>query len=449
MKKIFQIFAALFFCALALAAAPAGARIERLRNGIPLYAVESGANKVVSISIVVSSGAAFLDEDTSGLEACAFEMMKYGSKKFSYSEALSLSYDCNFKLETEANQDYAAISITFVDWHLKKALALLRDSFMNPLFEEDKAALLREELAAELQRKREDPEAMLTDIVSREIFKGHPYNVKSFVTEKSFPSVTVKNMREAHARDLDARRIFVVAVGDVKAKKIARILDKTIGKIPERDDEIEKRDIPRLKAGGENIVAICDAARGSGYMRLVFPGPIFSDGDVLASLVAAELYSQQLFNIAREKYGVCYSAQGLGGVGRVGSVGAYLYRVSDVSRAASCEREARALLSEGKVAVGKNDNGEFQYSRIDDALEGVKNKFLNSLYASSASNSGLRDRMAASVSLFGDPFAYDEFMARIEYVGAEDALAAFNKYWSGAGRWFAVVGPESEGKVKF
>ena len=51
---------------------------------------------------------------------------------------------------------------------------------------------------------------------------------------------------------------------------------------------------------------------------------------------------------------------------------------------------------------------------------------------------------------YNDLNAYTSMIDKIHAVTAEDVVKAFNKYWvKKPGRWFAVVGPESEADISF
>ena len=58
--------------------------------------------------------------------------------------------------------------------------------------------------------------------------------------------------------------------------------------------------------------------------------------------------------------------------------------------------------------------------------------------------------MCASLLQFGDVFSADALTGIAQKTTAEDILRVFKKYWvDGSSRWFAVVSPEDEERIKF
>lgn len=418
-----------------------------LKNGIPVI-VEQTKSKMVSIRIVVKGGASYLDEDTSGMEMATFNWMTYGTNKYSKEALDLLSYDKGFAVSSAASQDSAALFVTCIDKYMKTALDVLCDMFVHPAFTDESFTLVTDDIKASLAYKKEDPESMLGQAVSDAVYAHHPYRVKSFVTERSFPSITRENMREMHTRDMDSRRIFVVASGNVSSSSLASKLNSTIGKIPALDTPLLERKIPALDAGGDDKVITSKALDKSGYMQWVIPGPTITDDDVLDATIASDMYTRQLFNVVRESHGICYGAQSILSSGKIGFAGVYLSNVKDFSNAVSAVNEARTLLSDGRLVSSKDEDG-FVYESISDAIEGVKNAFLNTYYEKAASVSSICARLSYSILVFGDPASYDELIKGISNVTAKGALDAFNKYWTQDGQWFAVLGPHDSDKIKF
>lgn len=427
--------------------------VSHLRNGIPVY-VAREESRVFAVRIEVRGGAAFLDEDTSGLERSTFSWMTYGSKKYSKDDIDKMAYDLLFSVSSSASQDSAALYVDCIDKYAKKAVDVLCDMFVNPAFEEETLRLLMDGIKSSLAVKKEDAEAMLSDTISKTIYANHPYRVKSFVTDRSLPFITRENMIALHKKDMDSRRIFVVASGGITAASLASMMNRTIGRIPALAAPLDamERDIPPISIDGDNVTIPCKALDGTGYMQWVAPGPAVTDEDAAAALVASQMYSRQLFNVVREAYGACYSAQSLCSAGKIGMAGVYLHSVSDLSRAVQYEGKARSLLSEGFLASSNGEGGgggALETQSAGDEIEGIKNAFLNSYFESSASRSAVCSRIAYSISVLGDPEAYGNLIERISTVTKEEALSAFNKYWTQKGQWFAVVGPSDTEKVSY
>lgn len=438
-KKKARLFTILVICFLSLPLFPLEVETAYLQNGIPVI-VKPSESRMFSIAIVVKGGAAYLNEETSGLEDATFSCMCYASKKYSKDKLDSLSYNKGFSVSCSATQDSASLKVTCIDKYTKTALDVLCNVFTNPAFTDEAFNLVIDDIKSSLAYEKEDPKSMLRRAVSNEIYANHPYKVKSFVTDTSFPAITKENMIKMHKSDMDSRRIFIVASGNITSSFLASRLKSSIGKIPALDTPLIERDIPPITPMTKNIVLFSKALDKTGFMQQVIPGPAITDNDALDTMVASVMYSRQLFNVVREANGVCYSTQSICSLGKIGITGVYLYDVSDKENAIDAVKEASKLLSKGELVSSKDDSG-FIYEDIGSAIEGVKNTFLNSYYEEAVSSSSICGRMAYSILTFGDPSFYDNYIMRIRSVTDKAALAAFNKYWTQDGRWFTILGP--------
>ena len=422
----------------------------RLANGIPLYVRKNTANRKCSLSVIVKGGTAYLTPETSGLEKALFDMMTRGSERYGYDALRTLSYEMDFAIVPQVSREGAVLSMSCIDYYFDRVLPIFADAFLHPAYDPQQYKNLMTDYAQELQRYESDPESMLAYEMTRTIFKDHPYAVSSSIKPESIGSITLEAMRRLHERDTDARRIMIVAVGNYDERKLVKKLDAAFGSIRAQSYELRTVDVPSLTVAGEPVVIESKAASGTGYLEKVMRGPSLFDGDMLAASLAASMYSHVLFNVVREKYGACYSPSASVTPMRAGLANVYIFKASDLANVVRYEKEAEAIFASGKVIDGKNEDGSYVFSSVEERLRGYKNQYVNSFYGSSVTNGAVASRLAYSLLMFGDPCAYDEKIAEIEQVSSDDVLRAFRKYWvSGGARWFCVVGPDDIDAVRF
>jgi zinc protease len=432
------------------AGGPADIQIVTLSNGIPLYVKKNTANRKLALAVIVKGGTDYLTRETSGLENALFSMMTYGSKNYSYDKLQQLAYQMNFSLSPSSNREGSVLAVSCIDYYFDKVLPVFTDAFINPVYNEDQYKILMTNYQQELQQLQTDPQSMLGYMVTKTVFSGHPYEVSSAVKPYSIENITVKNMKELHDKDMDARRIMVVAVGNFDAEKLAAQLDKTFGRIPSRTYKLISRTVPPLKIGGEPVVITSDAAAGTGYLEKEYAGPSIDSSDLAASAVAASMYSQVLYNVVREKYGACYTPSCSISPMKAGLAEVYIFKASNLVDIVKYEKEAQDIFASGKVIDGKNDDGSYRFSPVSDRLEGYKNQYINSFYDSSVTNGEVAGRIAISLLEFGDPYTYDEKITGVSSVNADEVENAFKKYWvDNTYQWFAVVGPADKDKIQF
>src|SRR5574344_681338 len=425
-------------------------RVVTLDNGIPVYVKKNTANRILSITIAVNGGTGYLTPETSGLENALFSMMTRGSEKYSYEQLQQMQYRMGFGISPSSSREGASLSAGCIDYYFDKVLPVLIDAFMNPSYNEDQYKTMMTGYREAMQAYESDPESMLSYSISQTLFKDHPYMTSSQVKPYSIDNMTIDRMKALHDKDMDARRIFVVAVGNFDAEKLARRLNSTLGTIARQTYELKSQHIPPLTVSGEPVVSVCDAAEGTAYVEHEYAGPSWYGEDAAAASIAASMYSDVLYSVVREKHGSVYSVYAFANLMEAGLAGTYFYRVSDPARIVSYEKDAREIFASGKMIDGKNPDGSFRYSSVADRIEGYKNKYLNSFYGSSVTNSAVAGRILTSLFVFGDPYSYDRKIEQVADVTACEVEEAFKKYWVDTpGRWFAAAGKESGKKLVF
>ena len=435
------------------AAGTAGTSAQKeyaLSNGIPVYVKENDASQLVTVYIVIKGGTALLAPEQSGLENSLAEMMKDGSASYTYESIQKLMYRTQSGFFSFALNEGSGLGIECIDYYLDDMLPVLVDGLLHPAYGQKEYETMMNEYNQMLQTRMNDPQSLCFYTMTHTLYKGHPYQTEVQPTAKSMQYITVENMKNLHEKLLDARRIAVIAAGKVDGKKLAASLEKTLGTIPAGSGAFTVPVIPPVQVTGAPVVQTLEAAKGTGIMIQAFASPAVTDKDSIAAALAADMYGDILFRIVREKYGACYTPW-CGLEPSAASVGMVaLISVSNLEKASQYVQEAQALMAQGKVIVGKDEGGNFQYASIADRLESYKNSYINSRYESVQTSRGVAGRMAGSLLAYGDTRTSDTVVDKARAVTAEDISRVFDTYWvKGSKQWFAVVGPGDEKRIKF
>jgi zinc protease len=417
----------------------------KLANQVPVYVQQNTSNRILSVYIVVQGGTALLTPDKSGLENALFAMMARGSAKYPYADVQSIEYKTKASVSPGTLDEGSILGLSCIDYYFDEMLPVLTDGFMNPAYGQTEYTNLMNEYSQRMQSIQNDPNSLLQYTASQMLYKGHPYETSTGVTAESFSNITIQNMKELHKTILDAKRISVVAVGNFDAKDLVKKLNETIGKIPVVNKNFKPATVKPLVVNGSPVVLTHPAAQGTGFLMQAFQGPSVLSADYVAGCIAANIYSELLYNVVREKYGACYTpgsdvTSSQAGVGMV-----YIYKASDLQNITKYIDEAQNLMEEGKLISGKNQDGSYEYATIEERIEGYRNSYLNEKYEGMQTNGGVAAKIAGSILQFNDPAKYISVMESAKKVTANDVERVFKQYWCTKNyRWFAVVGPENE-----
>ncbi|OJF77164.1 MAG: hypothetical protein BKP49_03245 [Treponema sp. CETP13] len=420
-----------------------------LDNGIPVIFEKNASNKVLSLNITVAGGTPLLEPEQAGLEDALFSMMTNGSEKYDYKTLSQLEYEKQFSLTSSAGRSGSTLSLNCIDYYFDDIFPVFVDGFLHPTFVEREFNSLMQGYSQSLQQKETDPSSVLLKSIQETLYKNHPYETTSEPTKNSLDSITVKEMKDWHAKILDSSRIFITVVGNYDSKKLVQKLNIAFGSIPSAKNSFVPSNIPELKIGGNPIIIENEIAAGSGYMACVLPAPNYDSKDLYANILAGNMYKDILFNIVREKNGACYSIGSGAMSGKAAYNMLYAIKVSDLENITTWINESEELLRSGMLIDSKDPKtGEYEYSTIEDRIEEYKNSYINSLFSVSETNQGLASLLIGNKLLYNNPERYLTVVNKIRNVTSADIKKCIDKYWtSDTKQWFVVTGAEDVNKV--
>lgn len=440
-----------------------------LKNKIPVY-IQQNSSHNLEIAFAVRGGVENLTKETSGLESSLFNLMSLSSKKFSQKELDALSYKTGMSFTKTNKMTGSAFGISVLDKYLKETFPVLTSAFLNPEFTQGNFEHIQTQIQSHIKNIKNDVQTMLSYEIQQELYKNHPYEISTLVTLDSAQNITLENLQKHHEKILDAGKIFVVAVGSFDSKWLVKELNKTLGKLKVLGNEIhgslsyaftqetdssaqpsasssnkasvDFKNPPSLKIqNAPDVILKNPSANGTGFVARVFASPSNTSSEYIPAAICANIFSDVLFNVVREHYGACYSPSSYV-VGSKAPYGAeYIYRLSDFENYKKYMEEARNYMAQNKLIEEQNQNGEYVFTSIENRLEGYKNSYINSTYASYETSEGLALKLIYNLLQFND-INYDLIqLEQVRNLTADDIQNVFKKYWlSPNTRWFMVFG---------
>lgn len=418
-----------------------------LKNGIPIFYKRVDSTRMCSVIITIKGGSAMCPREFSGIESALLELMSRGSKKFPYVKIQELGGEKQIAFSHTTSYAGSTFSFSCIDYYFDEALPIFLDCFLNPSYDEIQFENMLTEYNQDIQKILNEPESFLFYTMKKEIYKNHPFASSAGVLPESLENITIENLKSHYKKMLDASRMSVVAAGALDEKKLAKSLEKSLGKIPRLEKEFAIPEIPALEISGENVVLQNAAISGSGHIARVFKSPSVFSEDFIPARIAAEMYNEVLFNIVRTMYGACYTPSTSIGFSPAPFGQDFLYRVSDLKNAARYLHEAQESFASGKMLALVE--GRVEYDSIEERLPGFVNKYITSAYTNQQTCSLIAGRAASSLLQLGDIDGLDKFVEKAKEVCAADVIRVFKKYWaSEPSRFFAIVGPEDVDKIR-
>ena len=272
-----------------------------LPNGLEVAVVENHELPVVAVR-VVNEGGAFVDpQGKEGLFQLVGAMLREGTTSMTADQLAEAFAD----LGNAVNPG----GFTTITRNLDRSLELMGEMLMRPAFPQ--AALDRQKanLAANLQRAREQPAFVAQRILSGVLYGvGHPY--ERGATERSVASITRDDLVSFHDAYIRPQNAKLVIVGDVTAASVIPRVERALGGWAKGGTTVAY-EIPPPKGAGKTTIYLFDRPNSpQSVVTMGQLGPSRSTDDFYAlevmNTVLGQLSGSRLSQNLRERHAYTY-----------------------------------------------------------------------------------------------------------------------------------------------
>jgi predicted Zn-dependent peptidase len=288
---------------------------SRLSNGLEIRVAPRHGLPIVTLILLVPSGAADDPEELPGLASLTGDMLDEGSGDRSALEIHEEIAALGAELEVEVGADATTVGLTLLSDRLERGLRLLSDLVVGPSLAEkdvDRVRALRLDRLAQLGGV---PSAIADRAFLRLVYGAHPYGHTAIGTDDALRRLTPDDVRAFHARHYVAGESTIVAAGDTDAAALSAALLPLFGSWTGATD-------PRESAGGSRAPAPADSPsfavidrRGAAQseLRIGHIGPPRATPDyhallVLNAVLGGQFVSRLNLNL-RERKGYTYGVR--------------------------------------------------------------------------------------------------------------------------------------------
>lgn len=216
------------------------------------------------------------------------------------------------KVETTADIDSVAISLSCLKGDFDDVLAVFDDVLRKPEFRADKIALAKTQLKSGIARRNDDPQ-QIAERVATQLGFGSTSPYARQPEYATVDAVTREDLLAWHKKVVHPDRTILAVVGDFDAATMEAKLQKTFGAWPKSnapaDPPVAVKSTP---APGIFFVAKDDVNQSN--IRMVAPGIQRNNPDYFAVEVMNEVlgggFSSRLFSNVRSKKGLAYAVGG-------------------------------------------------------------------------------------------------------------------------------------------
>jgi zinc protease len=288
-----------------------------LANGLRAVTAEHRGAPVVSLALLIPTGASTDPPDGLGLAAFTADLLDEGCGDLSgvaLHEALSR---IGGHLGTEVTSDATTLSLTVLSRHLRRGMALLSEIAARPRFDPVDVARVRDLRLTRFRQMRQSPSAIADQVFLKSLYRGHPYGHLAMGTEATLAGLGVDAVTGFHRRAYRPATWTLVAVGDCVEAELGEAAAETFGQLqivagPEATDASALVALPVAAAEDRMVFVPRDGAVQSeirlGHVGVARRSPDYHALLVLNTVLGGQFVSRINLNL-REAKGYTYGAR--------------------------------------------------------------------------------------------------------------------------------------------
>lgn len=193
-----------------------------LKNGLTVAVVERTSVPLVTIQLLVRSGASSEAANKAGLADITATMLTKGTKARTATEIAEAIEFLGGSINSGAGWYSSSVSVTITSDKVDQAMAILSDVALNPKFDQKELELLKSQTLDGLTYNLKQPSFLANYVASKYSFGEHPAGG----TPSSIESITQSDISAFHSKYYKPSNSVLIFTGDISLVKAAAETEK-------------------------------------------------------------------------------------------------------------------------------------------------------------------------------------------------------------------------------
>jgi zinc protease len=202
---------------------------HRLANGLEVRTVEHPGVPVVTFALLVEGGSGGDAAGQEGLAALVADMLDEGTGELDAIGVSDAMARIGADYDVEVSPDVTVFSLTTLVRFADRGAALLAALAARPSLRETDADRVRQLRLDRLRQLKDHPPAVAEREFLRLLYGTHPYGHLSIGSEDSLRTLTIDDIRHAHARTVRPATSVLVVVGAMRTETLRDCADRAFG----------------------------------------------------------------------------------------------------------------------------------------------------------------------------------------------------------------------------
>lgn len=296
------------FAALPLSAA-ADIDIQEVTTdaGYDAWLVEEPSIPFVALEIRFEGGASLDPDGKAGATNLMMGLLEEGAGDLDARGFAAAQEDLAASFSYDTGYDSVSVSARFLKENMDEAVALLRDSIVDPHFDGKAIERVRGQVLSGIRSDLSDPDEIAERRGAEAIYGDHPYARPLNGTLESVGSLGREDIVAAHDAAMAQDRVYVGAAGDISADELSELIDSLMEGLPAKGAALpEDAD---LSFDGSVLVESFDTPQSVALFAqegIDRDDPDFFPAFVMNQILGGGGFEARLMNEVREKRGLTY-----------------------------------------------------------------------------------------------------------------------------------------------
>ncbi len=281
-----------------------------LPNGIRVVHKQVTHTKIVHCGIMLDIGSRDEAPDQQGMAHFWEHMAFKGTQKRKAFHIINRLESLGGELNAYTTKEKICFYAAVLDNHFDKSVELLTDITFHSVFPEKQIDKEKQVILEEMSMYKDNPEDAIQDDMDELVFAGHQLGNNILGNNASINGFKKADFLRFLAENIDTTRIVFSSVGNVSAKKVARVVSKYLGEVPAATTAKVRVPVngytPKVRQQAREILQ-SHCAIGKRTFDLYDQNriPFF----VLNNILGGQSMNSRLNMSLREKYGLVYGIE--------------------------------------------------------------------------------------------------------------------------------------------
>ncbi|MGD9628041.1 MAG: M16 family metallopeptidase [Pyrinomonadaceae bacterium] len=196
-----------------------------LKNGLRIAVIEKRGVPLISVQMLIRSGAAGEGMKKAGLANLTADMLTKGTKTRSAQQVAEEMEFLGSSINSGAGWNSSNVGMTVTADKLNDAMAIFSDVLLNPAFSQEELDLLRSQTLDDLKGNLQQPGFLASYVASVYTYGEHPTGG----TPDSIQSISREDIASFYGREFTPANSVLIFVGDISSNDATKAAERFFG----------------------------------------------------------------------------------------------------------------------------------------------------------------------------------------------------------------------------